>query len=273
MGSPLKIEKRDETSFICDNRRVHFIDEGSGQPILFVHGLGGNSNNWLKQKIGLSPSRRVIAIDLPGHGRSDGITVPFVGYCDVLAALCDHLGIKAVDIVGLSKGARVALMAAVRRPELVRSVIAVNTFVSLTPEDAESRRKLYDLLLLPGGAQMWADKLLQQMGVSENQPISRGFHRSLSSLNPRHIWERFQELLAFDQDQELPLVKCPVLLVRGDRDDFVPAYCADHLQENLPDASIIVMKSCGHLPYLEAPDAFNKIVLEFTERTTSPLRV
>jgi sigma-B regulation protein RsbQ len=109
----------------------------------------------------------------------------------------------------------------------------------------------------------WADRLLHLMGVSGYGAIVRGFLRSLETIDPLHIHAIFRELLTFDQRIELADVACPVLLVRGERDSFVPACCVEELARRLAVSSIFRMQDCGHLPYLEAPARFNEVLAGF----------
>ncbi|MFH0297423.1 alpha/beta hydrolase [Bradyrhizobium sp. 31Argb] len=251
------------SSFIHDGRRLHYTLEGAGPALLFVHGLGGNADNWMLQRLAFAATHRVVGLDMPGHGRSEGRGVPFDRYWEAILALTEHLKIERIAICGLSKGARVALMFAARHPERVERIAVVNAFIHLTPADREARLKLYDLLLQPDGGRGWAEELLYAMGVSEHDAIVRGFLRSLNWIDPEHIRARFNELIAFDQRAELADVRCPVLLIRGERDAFVPDYCVEELHQWLGGSSIARMPSCGHLPYLEAPARFNALLTEF----------
>lgn len=253
-------------SFNDRELRLHYSDEGAGPPLLFLHGLGGNAENWMLQRRHFSAHHRVIALDLPGHGRSDGRAVPFGRYWESIAALIDHIGAETIAICGLSKGARAGLMFAARRPERVSRFAVVNAFLRLDIADRLTRLALYDLLLEPGGAQRWARRLLDAMGVASDSAIARGFHRSLASIDPLHIHRIFNELMAFDQSAELARVRCETLLIRGERDAFVPAYCTGELSRLLSKSRIANLPDCGHLPYLENAGAFNALLEDFLAR-------
>ena len=257
--------------FTFESSKLHFTLEGKGEPLMFLHGLGGRSENWFYQRRFFSQFRTVICPDLPGHGRSEGHHFPFVRFPDVVEALLDELGISACDFVGLSKGARVALSFAAHQPKRTSSVVVVNTFVHLTPEDESTRRALYSLLAREDGGAEWARRLLVEMGVTEDSSIHRGFTRSLSTFEPRHIERLFLDVMDFDQRAEVGSVNAPVLIVRGDRDRFVPSYCSLELDELLPHSELILMRGCGHLPYLEMPDKFNLLVADFLQRKSTLL--
>jgi sigma-B regulation protein RsbQ len=63
--------------FMWNDRRIHFVDGGSGPALLFLHGLGGNADNWLNQRRFFERTRRVLSLDFPGHGRSEARDVGF----------------------------------------------------------------------------------------------------------------------------------------------------------------------------------------------------
>ena len=251
-------------TFTSGSNEIHYKCEGAGEPLLFIHGLGGNVENWILQRSAFAATHRVLAIDLPGHGRSQGREVPFTEYWRAIEGLCDHLAIEAASICGLSKGARAGLMFAARRPRRVIRIAVVNAFINLADSDKHARMELYDLLLRqPDGPRQWADRLLQSMGVNHHPSIVRGFHRSLCAIDPVHIHARFNELIRFDQRAELNDVRCPALLVRGEQDGFVPAYCVDDLHQRLEGSAVVRLADRGHLPYLENPDQFNAVLTDF----------
>ena len=75
----MMVSWRDET--------LHYTDDGSGDVVLFLHGLGGNANNWLHQRTSVSRHHRVITFDLPGHGRSSGRSIGFDEYAAAAEAV------------------------------------------------------------------------------------------------------------------------------------------------------------------------------------------
>ncbi len=95
---------------------------------MFLHGLGGNANNWLYQRQYFKKKWTVISLDLPGHGKSEGLEINFKEYVNVLYELCNYLKLQKVVICGLSKGARVGIDFAIQYPDFVSSLIIVNAF-------------------------------------------------------------------------------------------------------------------------------------------------
>ncbi|MFK4312619.1 MULTISPECIES: alpha/beta fold hydrolase [unclassified Bacillus (in: firmicutes)] len=249
--------------FEYKNRKIFYNIEGSGPVILFLHGLGGNSNNWLYQRKYFKKTWTVISLDLPGHGKSEGVEISFKEYSNVLYELCNHLKLKSVTICGLSKGARVGIDFAIQYPRFISSLIVVNAFPYLEPADRKERLEVYDLLSLQDKGKTWADTLLRAMGVEDNDAIVRGFHQSLQMIHPTHIQRLFAELVDYDQRPYLSNIACPALIIRGENDYFVPEKYVREFEKHLRNVTFVELKNSGHLPYLEQPTSFNVTVEAF----------
>jgi pimeloyl-ACP methyl ester carboxylesterase len=102
-------------------------------------GLGGNADNWLNQRRVFERTRRVLSLDFPGHGQSEGRDVGFRSYWRVIEGLLEHVGLSSTVICGLSKGARAGLALAARRPMRVDRIMVVNAFMHLAPDDGARR--------------------------------------------------------------------------------------------------------------------------------------
>lgn len=245
------------------NRKVFYNIEGSGPVILFLHGLGGNSSNWLYQRQYFKGNWTVISLDLPGHGKSEGLEISFKEYSNVLYELCNYLKLQKVVICGLSKGARVGIDFAIKYPSFVTSLIVVNAFPYLEPEDRQERLKIYDLLSVNDNGETWANTLLRAMGVEDDDAIVRGFHQSLQTINPMHIQRLFAELVDYDQRPYLSNIACPALIIRGENDYFVPEKYVREFEKHLRNVTFVELENSGHLPYLEQPTSFNVTVEAF----------
>ena len=118
-------------SFNSDGVEIAFIDEGSGDPILLIHGFASNvATNWIDPgwvRLLVREGYRVIAFDNRGHGRSEKLHDPASYGAPIMAEdarrLLDHLGIRRADVMGYSMGARIAAFLALAHPQRVRSLI------------------------------------------------------------------------------------------------------------------------------------------------------
>lgn len=242
---------------------LNYTDEGSGTPILFLHGLGGNANNWLNQRRALADHHRVITLDLPGHGRSTGARVPFGRYAEAAARVLDRIKASNVSVVGLAMGARVGIALAHRAPRRISHLTLVNAYLTLPPEEHEKRVDLYDLLLQRDGARRWANTLLEGMGVADIPGIARGFVGSVDQIQPSHINRIFHEVDEIEQSDELRDLDIPIQVMIGERDKLVPASSTEELVTMIRCPVIHRFPDSGHLPYLEEPASFNSALEAF----------
>jgi len=126
-------------SFDSDGVRIAYSDEGEGEPILLIHGFASNvaanwrDSHWLRTLT--EASRRVIAYDNRGHGRSEKLYDPSLYGAPIMAEdgrrLLDHLGISRADVMGYSMGARIAAFLVLAHPERVRSVVLAGAGINL----------------------------------------------------------------------------------------------------------------------------------------------
>lgn len=242
---------------------LNYTDEGTGTPILFLHGLGGNVNNWLNQRRALSDHHRVISLDLPGHGRSTGSRVPFSRYPEAVHRVLDRIEASNVSVVGLAMGARVGITLAHRAPRQISRLTLVNAYLTLPPDEHEKRVALYDLLLRRGGARQWAETLLDGMGVAGVPRIAKGFVGSSGRIRPSHINRVFHEVDETDQRQELRDIDVPTQVMIGMRDRLVPAAATEDLLSLVRHPVIHRFPESGHLPYLEESASFNSALDAF----------
>src|SRR5262245_19161508 len=109
--------------------KMYYEVHGSGEPVVLLHGSFMTiSNNWTGWIGGFSKTRKVIAIEMQGHGRTADIKRDFSyeNLADDVAALLDHLQIPSADLIGYSLGGGVAMMCAIRHPEKVRKVVSIS---------------------------------------------------------------------------------------------------------------------------------------------------
>jgi pimeloyl-ACP methyl ester carboxylesterase len=114
-----------------------------GRPIVLLHGLGGSRSNWAFVAPELARTRRVLVVDLPGHGRSSPLpAAPGLGpYADRVARLLEEEGHAPADVVGHSLGGLVGIRLAARRPELVRSLV-LSAAAGITSSTRQAERAL-----------------------------------------------------------------------------------------------------------------------------------
>jgi pimeloyl-ACP methyl ester carboxylesterase len=264
-----------------DGTPVNYVDVGSGgeEPVVLVHGLGGQWQNWLENIPRLGQERRVLALDLPGFGLtpepSDG-KISISGYGRVVDSFCDKLGLGEVDMVGNSMGGFVAAEVAIQFPERV-SRLALVSAAGITSADALQA----PILTIGRLASAIATNTAARFRVLAARPITRHASLALVARHPRLLkpdlaYEGFfkgagkggfdaalRACLDYDFRDRLPEVKVPTLIVWGEKDSIIPVRDANEFERLIPDSRKVVMEDTGHIPMAERPQAFNDVLVEF----------
>ncbi|MEA2332846.1 MAG: hypothetical protein QOH58_2984 [Thermoleophilaceae bacterium] len=263
-----------------DGAQINYVDIGSGprEPIVFVHGLGGQWQNWLENVPRAAQERRVIAIDLPGFGLSpmppDGITISrYASYVDELS---EQLGLGRVDMVGNSMGGYIAAEVAIQRPERIDQLILVSA-AGITSADLAAR----PILTLGRIATAMAAYGAAQHRQLASRPRSRHISLALVARHPSLLrsdlaYEGFfkgagkpgfeaalRASLDYDFRDRLPEIRQPTLIVWGENDSIIPVKDANEFERLIPDSRKVVMEDTGHIPMAERPQTFNDLMLEF----------
>jgi pimeloyl-ACP methyl ester carboxylesterase len=239
--------------------------------MLFVHGFACDSNDWIWQLPHFTASRRVIAADLRGHGRS---TAPAHGYtpsdfADDLAQLLEQLGCGPVVAVGHSLGGLVVSLLAVERPQLVRAVVAVDPAYLVDPGTLWDVAPLIDALEASDPVHI-VQAMLQRADGPSTPPFLRAWHRRRAAGVDEHVL--CQTLLNMSPGpgsltagtagvEVLERRACPVLSVFTH-----PARSEAERAHFSGDGSrSVTWQGAGHWLHQERPEDFNRLVDEWLE--------
>lgn len=267
-----------------DGARMRYLQSGSGPALVLLHGLMGYSFSWRFNIPALSRYSTVYAVDQLGTGFSDR---PAQLDCHQRAAaervlkFIDAVGISSFDLLGTSHGGAVAMMAAAlcqQRPDLrLRSLILA------APVNPWSRhgRRLAPFVGSPIGSTLflgimnhmrwtypyWLERLY---GDPKSIPEGtlEGYAAPVLSIPGSfeygvHIARYWTEDL-LELERTIPqLSSIPTLLIWGSADPAVYVQSADQLRRHFQHCELVVYPGIGHLPYEEAPEQFNKTLLEF----------
>ena len=246
--------------------RVHYYEGGEGPPLLFVHGLGAESLNWVPAMLQLRGHFHVYAIDLLGHGQSDrpDIAYSIAQQTEMLHQfLEDHKALQA-DVVGISMGGWVSLKLAIDHPE------SVNRLVVADPAGLKFQTDLTVKNFLPSTGEEFASfmSMLTPRQYFVPYPVRRDFLRKIAenAWITRRIFDSFltyQDVL----DGKLQEVKAPVLLIWGKEENMIPLAVGATMKQQLPNSSMLVCADSGHLALFEC---WNELKPAMTEFLTAP---
>lgn len=259
--------------------------QGNGQPLLLCPGLGLDHQYYRFGEPLLRAVARTVLLDPRGIGQSrkdspNKVTYTPELWADDFAALCRHLGLDRVDILGSSLGGSMAMAFAEKYPELTRSLIVIGGFAQLD-RALETNFRLRQKIIRKLGM---GEEIADFMGLST---MTREFMETDAGLkvmqaNQANIQTNSPELyIAFldsilywgrkmpGQEREplfttrLKNIKCPTLVIAGDNDYFIPASFSRQIADGIPGSVYREVKSGGHIPFIEKPQETAALVKEF----------
>ncbi len=260
---------------------VNVIELGTGEPVLFIHGLGGSWPNWLEQLPVLSASYRTIALDLPGFGSSPlppgRISIP--GYAQIVAGVMDALGIASAAVVGNSMGGEISAELAIAAPERVQRLVLVSPAGISTANVQRQLPMIRRTYPAVHAAASWVGANADQL---VRRPKLRAGVMSAVAARPRNIAAEFaaeqirgmgkpgflpalEAIVSHSQTlrERLPAIGCPTLVLWGDKDPVVPVRDAEVFASQIPGAHKIVWQDTGHVAMFERAAEFNALLEGF----------
>ena len=259
-----------------DGTRIHYEVTGKpgATPVLMIQGLGASKNAWNLQRIAMATRFRIISFDNRGAGRSDKPTVPFTleQMAEDAIAVLDAAGIETAHVVGASLGGVISQIVAVKHPQRVRSLTLVCTACRNHPWRQE---------LLQSWAKTAEEKGMIEVGKEAAQWVMspRSFRRlvpaftwmgPLAALRPRHSFvSQIDAILNTREDlvDQLSTITAPTMVIVGNQDILTPRGDSEEIAERIPNAELVVISGAAHGLMMEHSSTFNKILIEFLQRT------
>ncbi|MDQ3707534.1 MAG: alpha/beta hydrolase [Chloroflexota bacterium] len=241
--------------------RVYYELRGEGEPILVLPGFTEDTGDLEELVSELAQSYRVIAADLPGSGRSQPIPRQYspdfyLEDARTMSALLRHLGIEKAHVAGFSDGGEVALLMAVRHPDLVRSLIVWGAAGTLGAGDiAPTLDAIYNMVDDPTeDLQGWSDYIKQQYGEEPGRATMQSW-----SAASKAILERGGDI-SLSRAHE---IRCPTLIISGELDPFLTPDMTRDLASRIPAATFHIVPDVGHTVHHDRPEWFMQTVLNW----------
>jgi pimeloyl-ACP methyl ester carboxylesterase len=250
---------------------------GEGPPLVLVHGAAQDGRGWQPQLRTLADEFTVVAWDEPGAGRSSDVPEGFTlaDYASCLSAVIEALALGPVHVAGLSWGGTVAQELYRHRPELVATLILVDSYAgwkgSLPPEEIRARIAGLDEMLAAPAEQF--DPTLP--GLFAGDPPAEAvplLEQIAADVRPASLRTQLLVMAEADQRDLLPHIGVPTLLIWGELDARSPLSVARQLEKAIPDTRLVVIPGCGHVSNLEQPERFDQAVRDFCRAYPGPGR-
>ncbi len=251
--------------------RLYYEEQGSGRPVVLIHGAVLDRTMWDDQMPELAKRYRVIRYDARGFGRSARGTEFFKAQEDLLGLL-DHLNIQQADLVGLSLGGRIAIDYALTYPTRVRSLMLAAPGISGARGDQTPSAWLTDLMkaIQAKDSIAAADAWLRSEAMAPAMELAgvRERLRALSYANSGifAMASNPEQVMVPAAMGRLAELRVPTLVLIGTRDAALLRALSDSLVARVPNVRRVWIEGAGHLLNLEKPHEFNRAMLDFLNR-------
>jgi 3-oxoadipate enol-lactonase len=254
-----------------DGKTIAFTERGSGFPLVLLHGFPLDSRIWDAQAASLSDRWRVISIDLPGFGQSQGAQ-PFTmsSIAGDVHAMLASLGALPCVLGGLSMGGYVALEYVKKYPTDLRALMLIDTRAEGdSAEGKQNRQKMIDLVRASGAkavADQMRPKLLAESTLKGNAPVVQQLSQIMEACPAQTIEHALAAMRdRNDHTADLPSVPVPTLILVGDHDAITPPSSAEAMNKAIPRSKMVVIPDAGHMTPMEQPERVTRAMREFLD--------
>ena len=226
--------------------------------LVFIHGSGGDHTNWIRQYNALSNAFNIAAIDLPGHGRSQGPgEQDLSAYREWLKRILDGFGVVRPILVGHSLGAAICLSFAVRYGGDAAAIVPVGGGAKMTVNPAILEALLQD----PAAVIVLAGRLA--VAKANRERLSGFLTGGLSRVDPVILHGDFCACDRMDITGAVAGIRIPTCVICGTEDKMTPPCLSRSLCDEIPGARLALIEGAGHFVMLEEPKAFNAALTDF----------
>ncbi|MFC5591853.1 alpha/beta fold hydrolase [Sporosarcina soli] len=257
-----------------DQGTIHYQEKGTGEPLVFIHGVGLDHAMWEHQVNRLSEQYRVIVYDMIGHGGSSHPPGPYSlsQYVEQLAALVDGLSLEKIHLVGFSMGGMVAQGFALAYEEKMKTLTIMNAVANRTEKQRQAILARVEEVSANGpqptiepAIQRWftSDYLKEQEGVvsqirarlQTNNPSSYLAAYTLFATADQELWDKLDQIIV------------PTLVITGEEDVGSTPEMAQQIHEKIAASELLIVPTMRHMLPVERPDIVNEAIHSFIERT------
>jgi len=228
-------------------------------PVILIHGAGGNYLSWPTQ-IRRMTGERIYALDLPGHGKSEGAGRQSIEeYVDDVISFMRELRLEEAVVVGISMGSAIALALALKFPKKVLGLGLLGAGsklrVSTSIVEAAGNPNLFES----------AVEMITQSCFSRNTSASllHRLQQQMLKLSPPVLFGDFQACHNFDVTSQLANIDLPTLIICGAEDKMTPLKYSERLRNGIANSQLHVVDNAGHMVMIEQPDLVAGLLKKF----------
>jgi len=264
-----------QKKFLNASINVSWREEGHGQPIFFIHGIGTGSEYWEEQFSILSSEYHTIAWDMPGYGASDNIPAPpfdVDSYTKVALELISCLGIRNCHLVGQSLGALIAARLAAQFPRVALSLTLSHPLVGLgmMPKSerevvAAARIRLFEEL---GPLRFAHEKGPAILAPNVNHLLRQKVIELMSSVRAPGLRNAVHMMSGADIFDDLSFIKVPTMVICGDCDPVAPLKVCRSISAASDTFKLEVLEDVGHYGAVEQPKSYAELLKRFFRKSS-----
>jgi len=264
--------------------RIYYQEHGEGFPLMLTHGLGSDHTMWINQVTVFKDKYRLVIWDCRGHGQSevtdDGYSI--AQFTDDLYRLMQHLGIERAHIGGLSMGGWISWSFALAHPEVTVSLVLSDSAgmpAGMENDKLLEKKKMFEAsaaIAETQGREKLVDVTLSLMFSEEfikNQPDVIKLVRQRIVCDPgvgyartiKGAFAEYWQTPSNEVEENLSKIKAPTLIIVGEVDKLTPVSSQKALHRAIPGSRLEIIQGSGHVPSVEQPELWNKLVLEFLD--------
>ncbi len=251
---------------LVDGLNIHYHLVADFDPtlptLLFIHGAGQNISTWSKQLGHLKSTRiNIIALDLPGHGQSEGTGKRTVEqYTEFLTDFIHALNLEKLILVGHSMGGAVAITYGLQSADRVMALVLVGTGAKLAVarETLSAIKEDYYTFTEASAERMF--------GSTSYRTLRNWFRDGLRSIPPAVTYNDLLACNDFDLRDRVGEVTSPTMIISATRDQLTPLKYGEFLHDEIKGSHLHVMRGAGHFMMQEMPEEFNGLLDEFIEQ-------
>lgn len=253
-------------STVVDGITLTYVDEGSGDPVVVLHGWGGQAASMTPLIVGLRDKYRILAFDLPGFGGSSPPPAPWgtPEYAAFVERAVTSLGIRRATYVGHSFGGRIAIWLAAHVPETVQALVLVDA-AGIKP--AASLRRRMRQLFYKVAKRVLRLPILGTRGLALQERLAMRFgsadYRAMAGV----MRASMVRTVGLDLTACLGAVSAPTLLLWGEKDTETPMADGRKMERLIRGSRLIAVAGAGHFSYLDSPAFVNAVVSAFLHGT------
>lgn len=250
---------------IKEDGKFKFIEEGEGEPIIFLHGLFGGLSNFAALVEHFRHTHKVIVPMLPLL-EMDLLSTTVGGLQKFVNRFIEQRGYSGIHLMGNSLGGHVALVHALKSPAKIKSLI-------LTGSSGLFENGMGDTYPKRGDKEYIRNKTAYTFydpAMATDELVDEVFEITNNRLKVIKIISLAKSAIRNNLNEELNQIKQPTCLIWGNNDNVTPPFVGEEFKRLIPHSELHFIDKCGHAPMMEVPAEFNVILADFLQRIQQP---